>query len=138
MFSRVQRQSDKTTESESGSGWSREGLKKFNAIADMVKKDRELCGATFNSKLYKVFKNMRKRTAKSNCSIDPKMQRPLFYDIWAMRTIVGRRTQMNMFPLYAFKLVTACVNILLLSSDTSIADLTRFRIPRTKGRCCNK
>ncbi len=46
----------------------------------MVKKDRELRGATFNSKLYKVFKNMRKRKAKGNCCIDPKKQRPLIYD----------------------------------------------------------
>jgi hypothetical protein len=72
-FSRVRCQSDKTSESESGSGWSREGLEKFNAIAAMlVKKDRELRGATFNSELYKVFKNMRKRKAKSNCGINPK------------------------------------------------------------------
>ena len=62
-FSRVRRQSDKTAEIESGSGWSRKGLDKFNAIADMVKNDREL---TFNSELYKVFKNMRKWKAKSN------------------------------------------------------------------------
>ena len=79
-FSRVRRQSDKITESESGSGWSREGLEKFNAIAEMVKQDRELRGATFNSELYKVFKNMRKRKAKSNRGIDPKKQRPLIYD----------------------------------------------------------
>jgi hypothetical protein len=79
-FSRVRRQYDKTTQSESGSGWSREGLEKFNAIADMVKKDRELCGATFNSELYKVFKNTRKRKAKSNRVIDPTKQRPLIYD----------------------------------------------------------
>jgi hypothetical protein len=79
-FSRVRRQSDKTTESESGSGWSREGLEKFNAIAELVKQDRELRGATFNSELYKVFKNMRKRKVKSNRSIDPKKQRPLIYD----------------------------------------------------------
>ena len=45
---------------------------------------------------------------------------------------------MNLFPVYAFKLVIACVNVLLLSSDTSIVDLIRFRIPRIKGRCCNK
>jgi hypothetical protein len=45
----------------------------------MVKKDLELCGATFNSKLYKVFKNTRKRKAKSNRGIDPK-QRPLIFD----------------------------------------------------------
>jgi hypothetical protein len=57
-----------------GSGWSREGLAKFNAIANMVKKDRELCGATINSKLYKVFKNMRKRKAKSNRGIDKKTE----------------------------------------------------------------
>jgi len=79
-FSRVRRQYDKTTESESGSGWSREGLEQFNAIADMVKKDRELRGATFNSELYKVFKNTRKRKAKNNRVIDPKKQRPLIYD----------------------------------------------------------
>jgi hypothetical protein len=78
-FSIVRRQYDKTTESESGSGWSYEGLEKFNAIADMVKKDRELHGATFNSKLYKVFKNMRKRKAKSNRGIDPKKLRPQIY-----------------------------------------------------------
>jgi hypothetical protein len=79
-FSRVRRQYDKTTQSESGSGWSREGLEKFNAIADMVKKDRELRGATFNSELYKVFKNTRKRKAKSNRVIDPTKQKPLIYD----------------------------------------------------------
>ena len=79
-FSRVQRQYDKTTQSESGSGWSHEGLEIFNAIADMVKKDQELCGATFNSELYKVFKNTRKRKAKSNRVIDPTKQRPLIYD----------------------------------------------------------
>jgi hypothetical protein len=79
-FSRVRRQYDKTTQSESGFGWSREGLEKFNAIADMVKKDRELCGATLNSELYKVFKNTRKRKAKSNRVIDPTKQRPLIYD----------------------------------------------------------
>jgi NADH:ubiquinone oxidoreductase subunit B-like Fe-S oxidoreductase len=45
---------------------------------------------------------------------------------------------MNMFSLYVFKLVTACVNVILLSSDTSIVDQTRFSIPRIKGRCCNK
>ena len=45
------------------------------------KKDRELRGATFNSELYKVLKNTRKRTkAKSNRGIDPKKQRPLIYD----------------------------------------------------------
>jgi hypothetical protein len=48
-------------------------------MADMVEKDQELCGATLNSELYKVFKNMRKRKAKSNCGIDPKKQRPLIY-----------------------------------------------------------
>ena len=79
-FSRVRRQYDKTTQSESGSGWSCEGLEKFNAIADMDKKDRELRGATFNSELYKVFKNTRKRKAKSNRVIDPTKQRPLIYD----------------------------------------------------------
>jgi hypothetical protein len=40
-FSRVRHQYNKTTQSESGSGWSRKGLEKFNAIADMVKKDWE-------------------------------------------------------------------------------------------------
>jgi hypothetical protein len=79
-FSRVRRQYDKTTQSESGSGWSREGLEKFKAIAEMVKKDRELRGATFNSELYKVFKNTRKRKAKSNRVIDPTKQRPFIYD----------------------------------------------------------
>jgi hypothetical protein len=73
-FSRVLCQHDKTTESVSGSGWSCESLEKlkFNAIADMVKKDRELRGTTFDSELYKVFKNASKRKAKSNCGIDPK------------------------------------------------------------------
>jgi hypothetical protein len=81
MFSRVQRQFEKTKESESGSGCSSEGLERINAIANMVKKDRELRGATFNSKFYRVLKNTRKRTkAKSNCGIDPKKQRPLIYD----------------------------------------------------------
>jgi hypothetical protein len=80
-FSSVRRQYDKTTESESGSGWSCEGLEQFNAIADMVKKDREFRGTTFNSELlYKVFKNTRKRKAKSNHGIDPKRKRPLIYD----------------------------------------------------------
>ena len=79
-LSRVRRQYDKTTESESGSGWSREGLEQFNAIADMVKKDREFRGTTFNSELYKVFKNTRKRKAKSSRGVDPKKQRPLIYD----------------------------------------------------------
>ena len=79
-FSRVRRQYVKTTQNESGSGWSREGLEKFNGIADMVNKDLELCGATFNSELYKVFKNTRKCKAKSNHVIDPKKQRPLIYD----------------------------------------------------------
>jgi hypothetical protein len=79
-FSRVRRQYDKTTESEIGSGWSCEGLEKFNAIADMVKKDRELRDATFNSELNKVFKNTRKRKAKRNCVIDPTKQRPLIHD----------------------------------------------------------
>jgi hypothetical protein len=46
----------------------------------MVKKDRELRGGTFNSELYKVFKNTRKRKAKSNCVINPKKQRPLIYN----------------------------------------------------------
>jgi hypothetical protein len=46
----------------------------------MVKKDWGLCGATFNSELYKVFKNTRKRKAKSDRVIDPKKQRPLIYD----------------------------------------------------------
>jgi hypothetical protein len=46
----------------------------------MVKKDRELCGATFITELYKVFKNTRKRKARSNRVIDPKKQRPLIYD----------------------------------------------------------
>jgi hypothetical protein len=46
----------------------------------MVKKDREFCGATFNSKLDKVFKNTRKSNSESNRGIDPKQQRPLFYD----------------------------------------------------------
>jgi hypothetical protein len=46
----------------------------------MVKKDRELRGTTFNSELYKVFKNTRKRKAKSNRVIDPTKQRPLIYD----------------------------------------------------------
>ncbi len=68
------------TESDSVSVWSRKGLEKFNANANMVKKDWELRGATFNSKLYKVFKNRRKRKAKRNCGIDPKKQRPLIYD----------------------------------------------------------
>jgi hypothetical protein len=45
---------------------------------------------------------------------------------------------MNMFPLYAFELVTACVNVLLLRSDTAISDLTLLRIPHKKGRCRNK
>ncbi len=58
--------------------------------------------------------------------------------IWAMRTIVDRRTQMKMFLLYAFKLVNACVNVPLPSPDTAISDLTMFRIPRIKGRCRNK
>jgi hypothetical protein len=40
---------------------------------------------------------------------------------------------MNVFSLFAFKLlVNACVNVLLLSSDTAISDLTMFRIPRIK------
>jgi hypothetical protein len=38
---------------------------------------------------------------------------------------------MNMFPLYAFKFVTACVNVILLSSITAISDVI-------KGRCRNK
>ncbi len=46
----------------------------------MVKEDREIRGATFNSKLYKVFKNTRKRKVKSNCALDPKKQKPLIYD----------------------------------------------------------
>ncbi len=71
-FSRVLCQYDKTTESVRGSGWSCESLEKFNAIVDMVKKDRELRGTTFNSELCKVFKNTSKRKAKSNCGIDPK------------------------------------------------------------------
>ena len=45
---------------------------------------------------------------------------------------------MNMFPLYAFKLVIACVNVLLLSSDRAISDQTMFRIPHRKGCCGNK
>jgi hypothetical protein len=45
-----------------------------------VKKDRERRGATFNCELYKVFKNTRKRKAKSNRVIDPTKQRPLIYD----------------------------------------------------------
>jgi hypothetical protein len=58
--------------------------------------------------------------------------------MWTMRTIVGKRTRMNMFPLYAVKLVTTCVNVLLLSSDRAISDLTMFRIPRIEGRRRNK
>ena len=46
----------------------------------MVKKDRELRGATFNSKLDKVFENTRKRKARNNRGVDPKKQRPLIYD----------------------------------------------------------
>jgi hypothetical protein len=41
---------------------------------------QKLCGATFNSELYKVFKNTRKCKAKSNCVIDLTKQRPLIYD----------------------------------------------------------
>jgi hypothetical protein len=37
-FSRVRRQYDKTTQSESGSGWSREGLENFNAIAETLRR----------------------------------------------------------------------------------------------------
>jgi uncharacterized membrane protein (UPF0127 family) len=43
---------------------------------------------------------------------------------------------MNMFLLYAFKLVTTRFSIIFLSSDMSIVDLTRFRKPCMKGRCC--
>jgi hypothetical protein len=43
-----------------------------------------------------------------------------------------------MFLLYAFKLVNACVFVLLLSADTAISDLTMFSIPRIKGHCRNK
>ena len=98
-FSRVWRQYDKTTESESGSGWSREGLEQFNAIADMVKKDREFCGATFNNELYKVFKNTRKRKAKSNRGIDPKKQRPLIYDDMDDENDNGQEDTNEHFPL---------------------------------------
>jgi hypothetical protein len=79
-YSRVRRQYDKYTERESGSGWSREGLEKFNEIANMVKEDRKLRGATFNSELYKVFKNTRKRKVKGDRALDPKKQKPLIYD----------------------------------------------------------
>ena len=46
----------------------------------MVRKDRELCGATFNRELYMVFSNTSKGKAKSNPGIDPKKRRPLIYD----------------------------------------------------------
>jgi hypothetical protein len=87
-YSRVRRQYNKNLESESGSGWSREDLEKLNEIADMVKKDRELRGATFSSELYKVFKNARKHKAKSDCAIDPKKQSHKSLTIWTMMTIV--------------------------------------------------
>jgi hypothetical protein len=45
---------------------------------------------------------------------------------------------MNLFPVYAFKLVIACVNVLLLSSDRAISDQTMFRITHRKGCCGNK
>jgi hypothetical protein len=123
-FSKVQSHYDKNTESESGSGWSCEGLENFNAIAEMGKNDWELCGATFSSKLYKVFKNTKKSKAKTNCRIDPKKQRPLIYYDIDNDDDSEQEDTMNMFPLYAFKLVTACVNVLLLSADTAISDLT--------------
>ena len=47
----------------------------------MVKADRELRGATFNSELYKVFKNSKKCKAKADRrSIDPKKQKASIYD----------------------------------------------------------
>jgi hypothetical protein len=80
-YSRVRRQYERFTESESGSGWSQEGLDKFTEIANMVKADRELRGATFNSELYKVFKNSKKRKAnKTARSLDPKKQKANIYD----------------------------------------------------------
>ena len=58
----------------------------------MVKADRELRGATFNSELYKVFKN-----SKADCSLDPKKQKASIYDEWSMK-----RTRMSRFRIYVF------------------------------------
>ena len=55
--------------------------------------------------------------------------RPLIYDDMDDEDNIGQEDKNEHVSLFAFKLVTACVNIILLSSDTSIADLTRFRFP---------
>jgi hypothetical protein len=66
----------------------------------MVKKDREFRGTTFNSELlYKVFKNTRKRKAKSNRGIDPKKQRPLIYDDMDDEDDNGQEDTNEHFPL---------------------------------------
>jgi hypothetical protein len=120
-FSRVRRQFDKTAESESGSGWSRESLEKFNAIADMVRKDWVLCGATFNSELYKVLKNTRKRKAKSNQGIDPKKQRPLIYDDMDNDDDSGQEDTNVHVSFVRVKIS----NVPLLSSSTATSELVQ-------------
>ena len=89
----------------------------------MVNKDWELCGASLNSELYKVINipgNVRLRTITA---LIQKSKGHLPLMMLTMMTIVGRRTHTYMLPLYAFKIVTACVDVPLRSSRTATSDL---------------
>jgi hypothetical protein len=59
----------------SGSGWSHEGLAKFNEFAQLDKNDRVLCGKAFNHALYKVIVHRRRRHTKPNRNIETKIQK---------------------------------------------------------------
>jgi hypothetical protein len=49
---RLRRQQNQEAKLASGSGWSHEGLAKFNELAQLVKNDRVLRGEAFNHALY--------------------------------------------------------------------------------------
>lgn len=79
-YSRLRRQHVHDAELASGSGWSHDGLAKFNELAQLVKNDRLLRGKSFNHALYKVFVHRRRKHTKPDRNIETKVQKAEPYD----------------------------------------------------------
>ena len=77
-FSRVRRQYDKATVSESGSGWSREGLQKLMRLPTWSKKIENFAALHLTAKCTRCSRIPEKVRLKA-IAVDKK-QRPLIYD----------------------------------------------------------
>ena len=63
-----------------GSGWSKEGMDKYNDLYRLVREDRKLRGKTFNEDLLLYYKEKRKHKNKQNASDRNKKRKTVAFD----------------------------------------------------------